>query len=408
MESVLGFSLWLLFFLTIIIILYKLTIEKEKVYLNPFFYFLVFSFAYLLLPSLFVESINKLYFWDLDNEDIIKSNLLIFFLVSVFLVLFFFSKSKQNIDFKITRLSPIISGVWLLATLYLFYVLIVKIQSDGLGFAQNYVGVKDEYKIKNLAYLMITISLLSYSSKRRLWVFIPNILIVVLDLVEGSRTTAFIALVPVFLAVSIYNKKTYLGLVIAAVLSLSLIGLWRNPTITNEYDVPFHINAIGEFRETYILLPKIIGNKDFAGYGTIEDGVFSVILPFAQPLRSWMLERFTAPGSYAAALVGRGYGLGSNFIVESIFYNDYVFILNIILAICFLTVLCFLIRKSSLVYKLILVSYSIVFIRLIIREGFLSNSSLMVFILIVYMVPFLIINKIKIFGGTKKSIDVFS
>ena len=212
-------------------------------------------------------------------------------------------------------------------------------------------------------------------------------------MLEGSRTTAFIVLIPIFISLAIYKKKTYLSWIALLLSIMILVGIFRSEYALNQYAVPTHISALGEFRETYILLPNIISNEKFVGKGNIENIMSSISIPFLQPLRGELSKAFDNSGSYAARLIGRGYGLGNNFLVESIYYGYLFIFFNIIFVILYLYMLYFLIKKINLVYAIILISYSVIFIRLIIREGFISNFTLMVFILLFYMLPFLLINK---------------
>ncbi len=56
----------------------------------------------------------------------------------------------------------------------------------------------------------------------------------------------------------------------------------------------------------------------------------SVSTPLLQPLREVILNEFDLAGRYAAVEIGRGYGLGSNFITDSFFLWILVFISNFI------------------------------------------------------------------------------
>ena len=243
-----------------------------------------------------------------------------------------------------------------------------------------------------LHYIFFLITLSFLSENKKMFVFIPNILVAILDMLEGSRTVAFIVLIPIFISFAIYNKKTYLVWIIALLSLMIIVGIFRSEYAMNQYDVPTYISALGEFRETYLLLPNMITNHGFVGKGDIGNIMSSITLPFLQPLREEMLETFVYSGSYAAKLVGRGYGLGNNFIVESIFYGYLFIICTVIFVYLYLYMIYKIVQKINLVYAIIIISYSVVFIRLIVREGFLNNFTLMIFILMIYMLPFLIIN----------------
>lgn len=389
----LSITLYLVIFLSLIIIFFSFKKRKELIYVNPFFYFLSFTILYLGIPAIFVAEIRAGYYWSFTNEDIIFSNILVILSIIIFTFLFYTFNKIQLRKQSIIKISPVIKLIWFLILMYILYVILVKYQNNMLFFTSNYLGTEDTYKLKNIGYLLVTISTLYYFDNRKIIVFIPNLLIAILDILEGSRTTAFIVLIPIFINLAIYKKKTYLGLISTLLFLLVIVGMFRNENTSKQYDVPVYIDALGEFRETYILLPNIITNEEFVGTGDFLNIMSSISLPFLQPLREELLQSFKYSGSYAARLVGRGYGLGNNFLVESIYYGYFFIFINILCIIIFLYVLHFLIQKINLMYSIILVSYSVIFIRLIVREGFINNFGLMLFVLLFYMLPCLIINK---------------
>ncbi len=387
-----SFILFFVILIALVIIFKSLRTNKELNYANPFFYFLSFSILYFGIPAIFVEEIRFYYEWSFSEQDMIFSNILVILIISVFTFIFYkFRFIHLRYENKI-QVSSIIKLIWLIILFYLMYVINIKFQNNQLFFNTYYLGTEDTYKLKNIAYLLITISTLYFSENKSFFVFIPNILVAILDMLEGSRTTALIALVPIFISLAIYNKKTYLSWIIVLLSIMIAVGIFRNEYVQNMYDAPAYISALGEFRETYILLPNIISNEDFVGKGNIGNIMSSITIPFLRPLRGELLEVFQYSGSYAARLIGRGYGLGNNFLVESIYYGYLLIIVNILLVIFYLYMLHFLIRKVNLPYSIILISYSVIFIRLIVREGFINNLSLLFFILIVYMLPFVLIN----------------
>lgn len=385
--------LYIVLAISILIICINFKIQKQLNYANPFFYFLSFSILYFGIPAIFVEDIKHYYDWSFSEQDMIFSNILVVLIIVIFTFLFYkFRHISLKNDVKI-KASIIIKLIWWFILFYLIYVITLKLQSGQLFFNTDYLGTEDIYKLKNIAYLLITVSVLYYSENKSFFVFIPNILVAILDMLEGSRTTAFIVLIPIFISLAIYKKKTYLSWIALLLSIMILVGIFRSEYALNQYAVPTHISALGEFRETYILLPNIISNEKFVGKGNIENIMSSISIPFLQPLRGELSKAFDNSGSYAARLIGRGYGLGNNFLVESIYYGYLFIFFNIIFVILYLYMLYFLIKKINLVYAIILISYSVIFIRLIIREGFISNFTLMVFILLFYMLPFLLINK---------------
>ncbi len=134
-------------------------------------------------------------------------------------------------------------------------------------FTTNYLGVQDKYKLKNIGYLLITVSILYYASVRKFYVFIPNILVVVLDLLEGSRTAAILVLVPIFITYSIYKSKTYLLPMVLLLSIMIAVGILRMSLDVEVAGVPMYIKALGEFRETYLTIPILISNENFVAHG---------------------------------------------------------------------------------------------------------------------------------------------
>lgn len=388
-------ALYIALFISFFVLLKGLKEYKELNYANPFFYFFVFIIFYFGVPSIFVEEINLYYGWSLSEAEMIFSNLLVLIILSISTVMFYlFKRISLKVESRV-QVSIFIKLVWLAILCYLIYVLYVKLQSGILMFSTSYAGTTDVYKLKNISYLLVTISILYFSDKRSFFVFIPNILVAVFDLLDGSRTIALIALFPIFVCYAIYNKKTYLSLIMILFSILVAVGIFRNTLATAQFDVPFYISAMGEFRETYILLPILIFNESFVSHGNFFDMTSSLLMPLLQPLRGELSSYFINSGVYAAELVGRGYGLGNNFLVESIYYGYAFFIVNIFLVFFYLYTLKSLILKLDIVYAIIIVSYSAIFIRLIVREGIISNVMMIVFILFVYSVPFLVVNKMS-------------
>lgn len=385
--------LYIVLAISVLIIFINFKIQKQLNYANPFFYFLSFSILYFGIPAIFVEDIKHYYDWLFSEQDMIFSNILVVLIIVIFTFLFYkFRHISLKNDVKI-KASITIKFIWWFILFYLIYVITLKLQSGQLFFNTDYLGTKDIYKLKNIAYLLITISILYYAENKKMFVFIPNLLVAILDMLEGSRTTAFIVLVPIFISLAIYNKKTYLSWIVTMLSIMILVGIFRSEYALNQYDVPKHISALGEFRETYILLPNVISNENFVERGNLVNIMSSISMPFLQPLRGELSEAFEYSGSYAAGLIGRGYGLGNNFLVESLYYGYFFITINIVSIILYLYMLYFLIKKIDLVYSVILISYSVIFIRLIVREGFINNFTLMLFILFFYMLPFLLINK---------------
>lgn len=400
--AVVSTTLYIMLCISFLVLFKSLNEHKELNYANPFFYFFVFIIFYFGIPAVFVNDINFYYDWSLTESDMLFSNILVVILLAVTTFMFYvFRCINLNVDSKV-EVSLFIKSIWLLILIYLILVLYLKLQNGDLMFSNSYTGTTDTYKLKNISYLLVTISVLYFSEKKSFFVFIPNILVAAFDLLEGSRTVALIAFIPIFVCYAIYNKKTYLSFIMIMFSILIAVGIFRNTLNSEQYDVPFYINAMGEFRETYILLPVMIFNDYFIGYGDLWNMLSSIFSPLLQPLRGELASTYISPGSHAAKLVGRGYGLGSNLLVESLYYGYLCIMLTIPLCLVYLYILRALIIKIDIVYAIIIISYSAIFIRLIVREGFLNNVMLTLFIVMFYCVPFLIFNKVFLKCSFKK------
>lgn len=372
-------------FFTMYVLVYTFKKNRELSYLNPFFILVAFIALYLLMPSYFVEEVRYYYEWEFSDQDIFYSNLLVANCALFFsFLLLKFNRVHLNIDIQKQQVSSFIKIIWIVVTTYLIYVVAIKYINGELFFTTNYLGVQDKYKLKNIGYLLITVSIIYYASVRKFYVFIPNILIVVLDLLEGSRTTAIIVLVPMFITYSIYKSKTYLFPMVSLLSLMIVVGILRTSIDIEVIGVPWYIKALGEFRETYLTIPILISNNNFVAHGNILDLFSTISTPFLQPIREALINEFNFTGKYAAVEIGRGYGLASNFITDSLFYG-YWFILVTLL---FMTVTFYgmyrLIFKLPAIYILILSSYFIIFIRLVVREGFYYSINSMIFVLIIY------------------------
>ncbi|WPC69160.1 hypothetical protein R5M74_09715 [Aeromonas hydrophila] len=259
----------------------------------------------------------------------------------------------------------------------------------------NYTGEGgDVFKIKNVAYLLLPVSIFLFFAKKSLLVFLPNIIIVILDVLSGSRTTALIVVVPIAVSLCIMYRRLYVVPISIMVCGLILIGIIRSNNVIQ--DVPWYLDAMGEFRETYITLPMFISNQEYVGRGDAYTMLASAMLALLQPIRGEIMSSIVLPGDFIYSWVGRGYGLGANIITEVIYYG-YVFLLIIPIA---LFVLCMfinlLIRYASLPKIAIHISLFIIFSRLIFREGLFLNSGLYLFVFAVYVLPIILINRAKV------------
>ena len=384
--------------LAMIIIIKSLISERYMIILNPFFWVLVLFTFYFQVPSIFAHEINHYFSWSIPNDSIeiswlISSAMVIFFSLCLLVI-----KTIQPAALKV--INPYSCGrsitvIWWGIFIYLTSILLYRAITDGLSMTSNYTGeAGDVFKIKNVAYLLLPVSIFLFFSKKSFLIFLPNIIIVILDMLSGSRTTALIAVVPIAVSLCIMYKRLYVVPISIMICGLILIGIVRSDNVIQ--DVPWYLNAMGEFRETYITLPMFISNQEYVGRGDAYTMLASAMLALLQPIRGEILSSIVLPGDFIYSWVGRGYGLGANIITEVIYYG-YEFLLIIPIAL-FVLCMCvnFLIKYSSPPQIAINISLFIIFSRLIFREGLILNTGLYVFVFAVYVLPIIMINRARV------------
>jgi hypothetical protein len=365
---------------------------------NPLFWVVVLFLFYFQVPSIFVSEINVFFDWFIQHDNIFIS-LLISNALSVFFACLLLTVKVKNHSILIhnanSHCSSIVKFIWWGILIYLIFVVIYKFHTENLYMNDEYTGeVVDIFKLKNLAYLLLPVSIYCFFDRKNVVVFIPNILLVVLDLLTGSRTTALIAIVPVAVSFCLNNKKLYITPIVIMISALIGIGLIRSSNVVQ--DVPWYLNSIGEFRETYITLPLLIGNDRYIGHGDLYTLIASPMLAFLQPMRGIISESIVLPGEYIYGIVDRGYGLGANIITESLFYG-YTLLFLVPVAILFLCMIVnHFISSSDIPKAAIHISMFIIFMRLIFREGFYYNAGLYLFVFAVYVFPIIVINRIRV------------
>lgn len=368
-----------------------------KVVLNPFFWTLLFSFLYLVLPSFFVLQIDHHFSWGLDIYSIYLAHAVTLAAISVLVLFYSFNQSGSlgaGLDYSDYTVSPLIKLLWWVVFFYLLVVLFVTIKNFNVLDAFLYDHTQsDPYKIKNLSYLLLGLTSLYFLSEKKYWIFLPNIIIALLDLLNGSRTTALIALVPLIICLCVHRKTLFIvpGTIIFA--GMLFLGVVRSDNVVD--GVPWYLNAIGEFRETYITLPLMITDEQYVGKGEIWDAAASIGIGLLQPFRTQISEIYTLAGVYIAELVNRGYGLGGNFIIESLFYGYFYFFLILISSLAFLLMLKNVIQQSKLQSAVVLACLSMVFIRIMVREGVPIALGLFLFVACFYTIPLMVFDRFK-------------
>ncbi|MBO1895824.1 hypothetical protein HNW13_008565 [Shewanella sp. BF02_Schw] len=368
--------------------------NKQYVLLNPFFWAGIYLIFYFILPSFFVFKIDFYFNWKLEESSILYSSILIFiFSISIAVPYIFCTSSFRLSNESENQEGGIITFViWLLISFYLIYVFYVTIKNYDFMHIFNYSGeVGDTFKLKNLAYLMISVSVFMFWKFKRIVIFLPAIFIVSLDLLNGSRTIAFISLVPIFISICIYKKSLFIipGIIILSL--LLFLGIIRSDNVVN--GVPWYLSAIGEFRETYITLPLFIADNNYVGSASIFHLLGAISVGLLYFFRGDIIEQYQFAGHSMYLMIDRGYGLGSNLLIESVYYGYFCLIVTILIFPLFLYLFKRFIEQSSLPVAIINTSIMIIFLRLIFREGLYPSIGTLLLVLLVYFFPIYILNK---------------
>tara|TARA_R110000868_G_scaffold48354_3_gene157119 strand:- start:5475 stop:6698 length:1224 start_codon:yes stop_codon:yes gene_type:complete len=367
------------------------------VILNPFFWVTILFLFYFLVPSLVVEEINYYFDWNLRSDSIFFSRLIAILATIFFALMLYFFKSSLLLGAQAEikeRCSWLVKILWVIVSFYLVGVLAYKWGLGGLYMTDSYTGEGgDPFKIKSVAYLLVTVSGLCFFERGRIYFFTPNFIVIVLDLLSGGRTAAFVALMPIVLGCCVYYKRLFIvpGIILCSL--FILVGVVRSDNVVK--NVPVYLDAIGEFRETFITLPIVIEDSDYVGRGDLYTLLAMSTVAMAQPFRGEIMATITPPGEYIYEMVNRGYGLGCNIFTEALYYGYPVIFLSFfgIFFVClFIFVLAPKLRPAELV---VIVSLLVVFLRLIVREGFFLNLGLFFFVFSFYCAPILILNRFR-------------
>ena len=181
----------------IIRVLYK---QREFSYVNPLFWMNTLSFAYFSLPCLLIEEISFYYNWNLTQMSIDYTRVLIC-IINLMNTIFLLLVKKVNLKLEIynNKLNKFVKLLWFCIVSYLIFVIIKKICNNEL-FTFSIYGInpyRDNFKIKNLAYFLLTFSTLLYFQTSNFLCFLPNLLAFFIEICSGARTLAFIVAMPV-------------------------------------------------------------------------------------------------------------------------------------------------------------------------------------------------------------------
>lgn len=365
----------------------------------PFFWVVVFSVFYLILPGIFVDEISSEYGWGLSRDSMLIARLASAYWAVVFLFCYFIFKREIRPISSYTTPSrgeyAAATALTILLTVWLTWVAIFQAGTVlDATIAEGYAGdvaLGADNKIKNIAYLFIPLICLMTIKKRYLiWVCGAG-LIVFIDAAQGARTTAFIVLVASYVAIAVSKKRLFAIVIAVFGSAIYSIGIFLRPEELLRIDsVPLYLSLLGEFRETYVPFPfALTYHINFNVEG--KDMLIGWLYPILGPFRSVLDSLFVNPGDLIATAIGKGYGLGLNPLYESYYYGGYIGVLLGPWLISAASYACIKPMKRETWRGLTFVALFALFSRLTFREGLVSNSGLFVYLtLILIVAPFLL------------------
>lgn len=373
-----------------------LRFRKNGVYVfaNQLMILNLFFLLYLVFPSFFFDKINYFYSWGIQEQSFSDSFIYIFYYFVVIFVSYLISSDTSRISFDAVAFNYSHSSLSVDILKYLYWIVFIYSSMILIVFgkdiavytytANSYTGEQplSLYKIKNIAYLSIFITTILYSNLHSNRYLLLSVLLIVLDLLQGTRTIAFISFVNIYILVSFRTNKLYLKFVFIFIFIITALGYLSRSSILDQIDVPWYLNAIGEFKETYITLPYLINNDMYVGQGDYFAYIGFLLGNVFQFFIDFFHSDFIEPARQIVLLVDRGYGLGSNLISEALYFGQVYTIIYpfIIVLIAYLLNRC--IYNSR--FGLMLLVLSIVTIRLGVREGFLINITYSIYFVIFY------------------------
>ena len=375
-----------------LIIIYKISRERYLIVSSLVFWFIFFYFCYLAFPCLFIEEINKRWFFSQLTIDISRCIVFIYNLSFSF-ILFSFCYGDKTLSeaFLLKQRCLFVYQAALFievvsTCVILFAVLkLINIRSGISGLRAYFLireaaeSLEAKYHIRMILYLLISSSFYLFWYKRRIRYFLPLFGIIIFETLAGKRTTAFIVLLYLYVIYAISRKKLALKIIIP-IMSVLLIGVLFVRAKALESEMGLSV-VFGEFFETFTTLPYIV-EKDLFGKGFLLERVLSdyTFASFLPGMLKVNIISYLSSGSEIARYVGKGYGLGSNFISEQIFefgLVGYITVFFVPLIIIYFDKM--LKGINNLIIKIVFIFQ----LRLYVREG-ISQFMISFYIIILY------------------------
>ena len=400
---VLHSTAFLLFIYSIYVLLRNVGKEGSDILFRFEFWPLIYSIGYCLTPVMFSESILKYYKFSsniyLSSE---LASVVSLYLHAVLLVNFLcskpYAKSKfllsccdKTVNIMVAKVRANIvswSFIIILGLLVVQFFLNPPSASLASSLIFNYEesSLNSSYRlIKNLAYLCIALFPVLFYLGRKLEASILTLLFLLIDLLHGYRTTAYIAIISFFIClISSTDSKSgrnKIAIIMMTMLSwLFVYAVYLRGKLSFD-QIDFIYESLGEFFVTYIAgvfayssdlsLPA---PEEFIGYS------LSGLMPGF--LRQDFFENFAPIGQTISDVYGGGFGLGTPISYEPYYYYGFLGIIVSPFLMCLVAVIirkfC---KKSQLGYISNLILYAI-FARLFFRDGLIYNFSLIFYMLI--------------------------
>lgn len=378
--------------LLLFVIIYKIQKEKYLIITSLVFWCTFFYFCYIAFSCIFIEEINKNWNFSLKTINITRIIILFYNLFfSLFTYYCCYADKTVCMPIILKERYAIVYNIAKVICFFGTFVIIIailqliKVRKITTGF-QAYFKIREsagilaaKYHIRLFLYLLISSSFYLFCKNRKLMYFLPLLLIVLFETLAGQRTTAFVVLIYLYI-IFVCTKKTLALKFIIPLLGLLLVGILfaRAEALAVKINV---LMIFGEFFETFTTIPYLI-EYDLFGVGFNFERVISdySFVSFIPGFLKVSLVSYPSTGAEMAKIIGRGYGLGSNFIFEQFFEFGYLGFFSCL----FIPLLLFSFEKrlkgwGNLIIKIIFIFQ----MRLYIREG-ISQFMILFYIFLMY------------------------
>jgi hypothetical protein len=365
---------------------------------------MLFYLFYIVIPCSLIESINILEKWYFSESVITNTRLIIISVSLLLLILFtFFDVRIQKNTFMVNERYKIVYRIFSILVfftsalcVYGIFKLILEIRIS--GYINSYFLLREQKSIlekqlglKKLIYMLLPAVLYSYMYTKRKKYFITFILLIIFDVIGGTRTNSFICILFIYLVAVNINKKIYFfPMLLILIVLCSGVLLTRAKAVTGDQKTGITISIIGaEFTNTFITTPYVL-SKNLLGEGlSLERQMSQMIQGFLPGTIQTALNSLTL-GEELASHIGRGYGLGLNFITELLYLYGYA---GLILIPIYFILLYFidtrLSNNSQFIIRFIFIFQS----RLFIREGIIPIEVALYIIGMYILIPYLFSKK---------------